>query len=162
MTDIDVKTGLPKLPDNFFWNIKSYSAYGGDRLYISLMERVTRVVRPARWFRREKTDIVHDVRSSMYVHYTQPKTYKNHATAEAAVKKLGWISYTIDPTWDESKSEDRYSITSYDLSKALILETVEKVLIRFEEGLAQKAIKEAARLEREQWVGDYPPKKFSA
>lgn len=135
--NIDPKTGLPEVPEGYFWRVtKSGFEWSEYREPHPLLTVDLRKRDPKRWYHRSEPS--HSVQSVNLSIYTD-KMYTRDGF------------YYPEPKWRDHSDEDYQNI---------IRNAAVKLYERNQVSLEQAAIRERTRAAVAKIVGDYPPKKI--
>lgn len=153
--ELDLETGLPELPEGYFWRIGKCWTESSSSLHRTdngeLMLYICKpVLKRSGWFSSRVVPQV--VVSKIMAEY---KTVDHDKWKDSLDSKKDWHFSTIMFSGTEYVSVPEYTTET-------VLMYAHKLLVEFEEVLDKLAKEAAARVTAEKLIGDYPPKKLDS
>lgn len=163
--NIDPTTGLPELPEGYFWEVKPYehTSYGmynttkelrGYEVCITTLRETTTTAKKERWYDKAVTKTEVKPVSVMSRRLIDPSKYAAASEKSEAYHKNGAL-------W--GGGYDFFGATYYDyITPEIVLEEATKLYTAWQEALEVSRVAEAKREVSEALVGVYPPKSLTA
>jgi hypothetical protein len=175
--DIDTETGLPALPEGYWWrvgDVSAYARYGGStkRPGVAMMtktkqaKRYSEQVLGTKWWNKGKVLGIKDVTREELLDYEKfSESFSERSVPEKEADQipefaLNRVEYV---EWSEDHLRISYDLPLNEKSVEFLADQIMQNFLRVEESNRQR--EEECRIAvatRERLYGDYPPKKLES